>query len=47
MHTLTREAILASRKYLYYSLGGAAFAFMGLIFVIIYGTSTNFVFGGV
>ena len=26
MHTLTREAILASRKYLYYSLGGAAFA---------------------
>ena len=24
MHTLTREAILASRKYLYYSLGGAA-----------------------
>ena len=47
MHTLTREAILASRKYLYYSLGGAAFAFIGLIFVIIYGTSTNFVFGGV
>ena len=29
MHTLTREAILASRKYLYYSLGGAAFAFIG------------------
>ena len=47
MHTLTREAILASRKYLYYSLGGAAFAFIGLIFVILYGTSTNFVFGGV
>lgn len=47
MHTLTREAILASRKYLYYSLGGAAFAFIGLIFVIIYGNTTNFVYGGV
>lgn len=47
MHTLTREAILASRKYLYYSLGGAAFAFIGLIFVIIYGSTTNFVLGGV
>lgn len=47
MHTLTREAILASRKYLYYSLGGAAFAFIGLIFVIIYGNTTEFVLGGV
>lgn len=47
MHTLSREAILASRKYLYYSLGGAAFAFLGLIFVIIYGQGTDFVLGGV
>lgn len=47
MHTLTREAILASRKYLYYSLGGAAFAFIGLIFLIIYGNTTDFVLGGV
>lgn len=47
MHTLTREAILASRKYLYYSLGGAAFAFIGLIFVILYGSTTDFVLGGV
>lgn len=47
MHTLTREAILASRKYLYYSLGGAAFAFIGLIFIIIYGDTTSFVLGGV
>ncbi len=47
MHTLTREAILASRKYLYYSLGGAAFAFIGMIFVIIYGNTTEFVLGGV
>lgn len=47
MHTLSREAILASRKYLYYSLGGAAFAFIGVIFIIIYGDSSNFVLGGV
>lgn len=47
MHTLTREAILASRKYLYYSLGGAAFAFIGLIMIIIYGTTTDFVLGGI
>ncbi|MCM1136362.1 MAG: proton-conducting membrane transporter [Clostridium sp.] len=46
MHTLTREAILASRKYLYYSLGGAAFAFIGLIFVYIYSGTTEFMLGG-
>lgn len=47
MHTLTREAILASRTYLYYSLGGAAFAFVGMIFILSFGTSSNFVPGGV
>lgn len=46
MHTLSREAILASRKYLYYSLGGAAFAFIGMIFLIVYSDSVNFVMGG-
>lgn len=46
MHTLTREAILASRKYLYYSLGGAAFAFVALIFMTVYGTTIDFVLGG-
>lgn len=47
MHTLTREAILASRTYLYYSLGGAAFAFIGMIFILSYGTTSSFVPGGV
>ncbi|MDE7323574.1 MAG: proton-conducting membrane transporter [Lachnospiraceae bacterium] len=47
MNTLTREAVLASRKYFYYSLGGAAFAFIGLIFLIVYGDSLSFIFGGV
>lgn len=47
MHTLTREAVLASRRYFYYSLGGAAFAFIGMIFLIVYGNSLEFIFGGV
>lgn len=47
MHTLTREAILASRTYLYYSLGGAAFAFIGMIFILTYGTTSVFTPGGV
>lgn len=47
MHTLSREAILASRTYLYYSLGGAAFAFIGMIFILTYGTTADFIPGGV
>lgn len=47
MHALTREAVLASRTYLYYSLGGAAFAFIGMIFILAYGTTANFTPGGV
>jgi len=47
IHTLTREAIVAARTYLYYSLGGAAFAFIGMIFIITYGTTNKFVYGGV
>ena len=47
MHTLSREAILASRTYLYYSLGGAAFAFIGVNFILIYGNNAQFIPGGV
>jgi len=47
MHTLTRKAILASRKYMYYSLGGAAFAFLGMIFIISFGSTITFRLGGV
>ena len=47
MHTLSREAILATRKYLYYSIGGAAFALMGMIFLIVYGDTCEFTLGGV
>ena len=47
MHTLKREAVLASRKYLYYSLGGAAFALMGMVFLMVYGDTLEFTLGGV
>ena len=47
LHTLKREAVLASRKYLYYSIVGAAFAMIGLVVVIIYGVTCEFQPGGV
>ena len=46
MHALNRESILAVRKYLYYSIGGAAFALMGMIFLIVYGDTCEFALGG-
>ncbi len=47
LHTRTREAVLAARTYLYYMLGGAAFAFIGMVFILVYGTTSSFVAGGV
>ncbi|MDD6327768.1 MAG: proton-conducting transporter membrane subunit [Lachnospiraceae bacterium] len=47
MHTHTREAILASRTYLYFMLGGAAFAFIGMVFILSYGTTSSFLPGGI
>ena len=47
LYTRTREAVLASRTYLYYMLGGAAFAFIGMIFILTYGATPSFVPGGV
>lgn len=50
LHSLTREAILAVRTYIYMSLGGAAFALIGLIFLFVYGkagNSVNFILGGI
>ena len=49
LHPMTREAARASRKYLYYAIGGAAFAFIGIIFVLSYSASgnTQFMPGGV
>lgn len=47
LFSLSKEAIRATRKYIYYSLGGAAFAFIGLIFLMFYGNTLDFVLGGV
>lgn len=44
--SLSREATLATRTYLYYSLGGAAFGFVTLIFLINYGDTLDFRLGG-
>ena len=47
MAGMSREAIMAGRKYILYSMGGAAFAFIGFIFIFTYGTSMDFIPGGV
>ena len=47
MFTMTEDAKYAARKYLYFSLGGTAFAFVGLVFIIVYGSSDAFLPGGV
>lgn len=47
LFTLTRAAIMATRSYMVFSLGGAAFGFISLIFIMVYGDSINFVYGGV
>ncbi len=48
MHTMDEEARYAGRKYLCYSLAGAAFAFIGIVFLLQYGTGhLNFTYGGV
>lgn len=47
MHPMNKKAIRASRMYLYYSLGGAAFAFLSIICLTIFGDTSNFVLGGV
>lgn len=47
MAGMSREAIMAGRKYILYSMAGAALAFIGFIFIFTYGNTMNFVPGGV
>ncbi len=47
MHSMDDKARYAGKKYLIYSVSGAAFAFIAMIFLISYGTTLNFTFGGV
>lgn len=46
IHELNHEANVAARKYLYYCIGGAAFGFISLVFMIMYGNGAEFVYGG-
>ncbi len=47
LHTETPEAIAAGLKYLGYSIFGAGLGLIGFFFLCIYGTTTEFVAGGV
>ena len=47
LHTFTREAVLATRKYIYFSIGGAALGFMGLVFLVRCGGPGGFTLGGI
>ncbi|MFI3325395.1 MAG: proton-conducting transporter membrane subunit [Clostridia bacterium] len=47
LHTQKREAVVAARKYLTYSITGAAIGFISIVFVLVYGNGSGFVFGGI
>lgn len=47
MHGRSYKAMLATRKYVRYSIGGAAFAFIGFIAIAVYGETLDFRMGGV
>ena len=47
LHSGTHDAVAAAKKYLFYSIFGATLGLLGLFFVNVYGTTLNFVPGGV
>lgn len=47
LQPMTKDAIRAGFSYLLYSIGGAAFAFIGMIFLLTYGSHTGFAMGGI
>ena len=48
MHAMDEKARYAGRKYLVYSLSGAAFGFIGIVFLLNYGVGhLNFTYGGI
>lgn len=47
MHSMNKKSIKAGLTYVKYSIGGAAFGFIALVFLIVYGNTTDFVFGGI
>lgn len=47
MHGMKANSVYAGRKYVYYSLGGAALAFLSLVTVIHFSGTSNFAAGGI
>ena len=47
MYGMSRKVVKAGRKYVNYSVGGAAFAFIGFVFIWVFGDSLDFIYGGV
>lgn len=46
MHTMTPEAKRATRQYLYYMIGGTAFAFIAIVYYSLFCTENLFTLGG-
>ncbi|MDR1193991.1 MAG: proton-conducting membrane transporter [Peptococcaceae bacterium] len=47
IHHMNRPSYDAGKKYIFYSVGGAALGFIGLVFIAVYGASLDFRLGGV
>ncbi len=47
LHPMTKEAVRAARMYLLFSLGGAAFAFASMVFLLTNGATGLFTMGGI
>lgn len=47
LHSMTKNAIAAAFKYVYFSIAGAALSLIGLFFIFTYGTTLEFTPGGV
>lgn len=47
LHIQNRESVKAARKYLVYSITGAAIGFIAVVFVLVYGQNATFTFGGI
>jgi len=47
MHNKTKESISAAMKYLFYSIGGAFLALIGLFYLINYSNNGDFTYGGI
>jgi len=47
MHGMSKKSVFAGRRYVTYSVGGAAFAFIGIAFILTFGGNIHFQYGGV